>query len=330
MKSIYLTLALGLIATAQMLAQPVINNSTLPPMGASIEFFHANYDTPSAAGPNQTWSWNPQVNAANTKRVEEPSTAPAGSLIDGADVALTQQQSSLVLFYAANNQRIGFAGVRYSQNFRINYNGSMMMWPLPIAYNDTYSEAFTSTYTRNGETYHRKGMVTGKADAWGELTTMWRTYENVLRVQVETVMMDSSFQDTVTVYDTISLMAHYYLANDIPLYLFSQITGRDHRGNSVNEMVFQNPFTADVALPTEDQGYRVFPNPATDHIMVQQELKGRAPSPYTLLNIAGQTVLSGMLAEDNERIGVEHLPNGLYVLRIEGSEGQVALPFVKQ
>ena len=330
MKSTYLTFLLAIIAVTPILAQPVIDNSTMPPIGASIEFFHSAFESPTAPGPNQIWNFNPQVNEANTKRVVAPSTAPAGSLINGADIALTQSQSALVLFYAANNQRIGFAGVRYSSTFRINYNGSMLMWPLPIAYNDTFSEALTATYVRSDVTYHRKGLITGKAEAWGELTTMWRTYDTVLRLRVETLIIDSSFQNGAPVFDTITNQAHYYLKNDIALYLFSHVTGRDHRGDPIDQMIFQNPVTANVAEIPKDKGYQLFPNPATDHIVLRQTVQVPGQSQYAILSVTGQTIHTGTLTQGEATISVAHLPKGVYLLRVEGRGSVAALPFVKQ
>ena len=72
----------------------------------------------------------------------------------------------------------------------------------------------------------------------------------------------------------------------------------------------------------------VYPNPASQTIMVDVNTKGTASGILTIFNAAGQPVISQPFNSNHTVIGISQLPAGIYYLR-QGSSG-VVIKFIKR
>jgi len=91
--------------------------------------------------------------------------------------------------------------------------------------------------------------------------------------------------------------------------------------------------------PTPSDEIALFPNPARDYIGIEiSEYSGMIEGAnYSILNLLGQTMQSGTLAEAGDvqgecRISVESLPTGIYFLILKDSQAGTFVPlkFIKQ
>lgn len=73
--------------------------------------------------------------------------------------------------------------------------------------------------------------------------------------------------------------------------------------------------------------WRLFPNPATDRIIVHTA-EGTRAVPYVILDPPGRTLLRGTLSGPNSTLDISALPSGTYLLRT-GAAPQQVLRFVK-
>lgn len=71
--------------------------------------------------------------------------------------------------------------------------------------------------------------------------------------------------------------------------------------------------------PTETQ-FSIYPNP-TDGVLVVETCRGASQpaSTYRITNLTGQTVLTGNLTSENQRIDVSALPQGMYFITVGGA-----------
>lgn len=65
---------------------------------------------------------------------------------------------------------------------------------------------------------------------------------------------------------------------------------------------------------TAAEGFKVYPNPTSGVLTV--DIVGKAA--YAILNVMGQTVMSGSINGENQQINVSTLPNGLYFISVNG------------
>jgi len=71
---------------------------------------------------------------------------------------------------------------------------------------------------------------------------------------------------------------------------------------------------------------KMFPNPATDKVTITLESEAK----YSLMNLTGQLVQEGNLANGDNTIGLTELPAGLYFLTLETDRGRATQKVIKQ
>lgn len=67
------------------------------------------------------------------------------------------------------------------------------------------------------------------------------------------------------------------------------------------------------------QELEVFPNPANEWLQVKG---ARTQAPYAIYSIAGQLLSEGSITPENQRIPVNHLPDGMYLLLVDEVQAQ--------
>ncbi len=74
---------------------------------------------------------------------------------------------------------------------------------------------------------------------------------------------------------------------------------------------------------------QVYPNPTTTQLTIKTDGKLIGAN-FSVINITGQTVLSGKIAYDNTLLKVEDLPSGIYLFRVKSKNGNRVSRFVKE
>lgn len=107
----------------------------------------------------------------------------------------------------------------------------------------------------------------------------------------------------------------YYISNENISYL--NILAKLHviNLNPYLEQYIIKPSSSVVNPRGTNHQYTVYPLPA--HNFINIDTKGMDDKEcYTLFSISGQTVLSGILSGEGERINISHLPSGIYFFKI--------------
>jgi Secretion system C-terminal sorting domain len=75
-----------------------------------------------------------------------------------------------------------------------------------------------------------------------------------------------------------------------------------------------------VTYPTENETFKVYPNPASDKITVQADGNARQ---YCISNMLGMTLAQGKINQKISEIDISSLNNGIHFVSIENREGKV-------
>jgi hypothetical protein len=63
--------------------------------------------------------------------------------------------------------------------------------------------------------------------------------------------------------------------------------------------------------------YFVYPNPANNVLFIETQSIASLPDPtYRIINLMGQTVLSGSINTDKQQINIANLPEGMYFISV--------------
>ena len=64
----------------------------------------------------------------------------------------------------------------------------------------------------------------------------------------------------------------------------------------------------------------VYPNPANDVLVVETQDFASQPTTiaYRITNLMGQTVLSGYITTENQRINISNMSEGIYFITVDG------------
>jgi hypothetical protein len=74
---------------------------------------------------------------------------------------------------------------------------------------------------------------------------------------------------------------------------------------------------SDIDETTDDAVFAVYPNPANNVLFVETQSIASLPALiYRITNLMGQTVLSGNITAENQRINIENLPMGMYFINV--------------
>lgn len=72
-------------------------------------------------------------------------------------------------------------------------------------------------------------------------------------------------------------------------------------------------------------GFEVYPNPANNTITIVGSDRECLPMEFTITNMTGQIIMTGVVSSDNHQVNVKELPTGIYFIKI----GEETIKFIK-
>ena len=281
-------------------------------------------------GPGQsydlTYLFNPDwgVNSSIGSFVSVAST-PNGKVFGGAEVAI---ESDGVYAYYSYGNSYEYHGV-VQNNLIVSYSDTEEYYPYPFDIGATSEDTFACEYGTAGITVHRTGSVNAECISSGTLGVPGPVYyEDVYRVQLTEVLVDSTFLGTYEV----QISGDYFMSANYPVTMAAllsistidtPITGDPVITEStvaywLDEYVVDTP-------EMEASAFAMLPNPARDHVT----LVGLQPgSDVVVYGMDGrewkrQLVRPGLRTE---LMSVSDLPAGTYLVRCgEGSAQQLVI-----
>lgn len=234
------------------------------------------------------------------------------------------EQFSLSDFYAFYKARenayigVGFAGTINEIPVPAGSNPVDTIYRLPLNYGDDF-EGYSEWFVQipGVLSYKLKQSRSYEVDGWGSLNTPFDDYPSVLRVRMQTEIIDSISIDALnfSFENPRNITEYQWLAPEMGIPVLKVI--ENEPGIITTEFLDEET----VNISTESQvSMSIFPNPASSFIQVK-EYNG----PLQVYNMKGQEVWNGN-ARAEERIDISMLSTGRYSILLENGS---TLSFIK-
>ena len=208
-------------------------------------------------------------------------------------------------------------------------------YELPLNYGDVYASRGYSNLDMNpiyNGIWRQYRQRESNVDGWGEITTPHETFD-ALRVRHIITETDSIYMEVFGVPTWIPLVIpttfHYEWWASGQLEPVLRIETRDVLGEEVvSNIEYRDDFDPTLGIGDKEAiQIEVYPNPATEYIIMKDVVQGTA---YAIIDAAGAAVQHGVISEQNEAVSVAALAQGRYQLVIHTGKTITSANFIKK
>ena len=255
---------------------------------------------------------------------------------------LAQWEENLRAIYVKSPDRILLLSSSEDQNKILIYNGEDIQEVALVNFSD--EDFFTNMATFDGENFYIQtlaGSIYHFNDQTFELNLIfdylddsdsWRYMTGIIIIDNDNLLLYGAggirhlkastveVQDVSFGLNTFITSGFYNRENGRMLF-----TGQD--GHLIEVKQDTGTYVNHVAQDISSQ-MRLYPNPATDRITVDLQLSGQKSG--AIYNIAGAQVMNFEFSYGQSDVNIAHLPKGIYLMKINTSEGMAVRKFVKK
>lgn len=320
-------------------SQITITQNDLPTVNDTIYYkigFINNFD-PNHTGNNITWDFS-QI-SLNNQRADTIIPVTATPIVYNvifnftiANLAFINQTppsmgvgltiSDYYDFYKKSNsyyRKAGFGATINGIQTPVKYDNPELYFKLPLTYGTTDSSISSyglsiPSYGYFGQTISRKHI----ADGWGTLLTPFGSYD-AIRVKEILNITDTIFNESMNFGFIIQRPVsyeYYWLANGMKNYV-AKIT--QNGLSNIIEVRYQPQLDVNNRIFEEVQ---VYPNPADQELFIAHLPQGIKN--IKIFNSWGMVVYDKNVNQNNKRIKTNDIINGIYILRIQFSDGIIS------
>lgn len=301
------------------IAQPTLTHaSNSPVVGDKFDLKNTNYVSPGSAGASQTWNLSAMSTTAavtNYTAVTVAST-PSASSYPSANVSVMDGAGTYIYYNTSASAWLNYGPIAGGIVF--SYSNPETYLNYPFNYTNSFVDAWACTYT-NSLVFYRAGNSTITADGWGTVTTPAGTFNNVMRVRHLQVYKDSCLSAPLIINYVNDEYLWYRPGTHYPIAAVYSFT----TGSSVftGGSYLTNVLTGINENASLINSINIFPNPASQYLNIDCNLRSAQTSELFIYNGTGQIVkhfseLETVVGENKFELNVTDLASGIYYLQI--------------
>ncbi len=294
-------------------SQPVINSDVMMPVGNDSVIYHGALATDFDPGPDgadvfwdfSTYTGEPTMelrfdesNDCGTMGTYHYVYEPGYQWLDwwGESSMHTSER-----WFTTDESSFSFCKIG-GLEFEMNFNAPFTQLIFPLTYGTENASNFTGTCFYGfgtTDTFPFSGSSAMLADAYGTLSLASGIYPDVLRVKViDTMGCDYGRVDS-----------YYWFKEGIkgPLFKYT----KDYLWSY--EYMFERKDAADVTgIENNELHLNMYPNPAAHYLIVSGLNSGAAE----IYNVNGQFISSQYISPGENKVDLQNMANGIYILKI--------------
>jgi hypothetical protein len=315
-------------------AQPTITQAQFPmAVGDIVTTYGQSTYIGCTEGPGQTWDYTGlDISAPLTLNVINPGASGITGL--PASTLCNNFMGSVECFFidSTGMQRTGFGGS--TENFP--YQDPQDIFNFPISYGNNLVDSFYSNYVTNGFNGIRRGTVTMNVTGYGTLLLPNSvTLNNVLQLKLHEITIDSTDVSGEWQIVTFDMNTYQFYAQNYHGNIVTMTSGIVTLVGSSTDTISggrYNMLASGAGIESHDISAHLdlYPVPADDHVMLSN--RGSIDPTgftYSIVNIYGQVVQTGIITNDNLSFDISMLSSGLYVFNINGGNFKASKKFIK-
>lgn len=326
-----LLLPLLMLSGISAFAQPTITQAQFPLSVGDVRSTYAGTFQVPTTGASQTWnftSW--PMGTATTVNIVDPSTSgitglPASTVCYNAAVG----SYDCYLIDATGMFRTGIAG----SGVTMAYNNSERVLTFPITMNNLSVDNFrVNSYMAGTYPAHRSGTDSTEVVGYGTLNLPGSiSYTNAMLVRTAQHYKDSvDYGGFYVVLNSDYTTYNFYVAGEEGSVATITSGTNTLAGASQTASYSVNGASSGVESFDISNNLSLYPNPADEYFTLTNnsniDMNGYG---YSIVNMNGQTVKTGIINADNMNFDVSELASGLYVLNINSNDFNAAKRFIK-
>lgn len=291
-----MNLKISLLTTAcfislAILGQPVLNFETHAlKQGYDNDMSYCNYTDPGPAGEDRIWDFSDlEFEKAFTGFILPSDHSETGMSFSTSNTELQEFNSRF--YFSVRDDRMEQYGYSTTDgSVQTRYTEPFIKMKFPFLYQDIYSGNFSGSVFYNGI---ERGSITGgytvAADAWGKLVLPGNIpYENTLRVKTEKYyvneLADSEQEVFITTYRWYNSIHRY------PLLVLTEYSVSANGQTIINYQAAYNNRAVKGISPAESESLLLYPNPATDHMVIEYNAIAAGTLTFTIIDKAGAVI----------------------------------------
>lgn len=311
------------------MGQIVLDQTDLPQVGDSqldivLDSSQSSTVSPGGSGANQIWDFTFLID--NWQQAEgdyvNPAFTPNTSSFPTATVSSVHDLTNYVYYISdVNGMRI----------LGYDIDGEITLWDQPpcnfpiVAYGNTMQHTARLKYNISSATTYNVLHIdlSSTADAWGAISTPAGTV-NALRVYTTETDYDSSYVNGVGTQNSVNSGKYYYnwftkgLGWPVLTISYKSIFGDP----DYKEVRYASDLSTATSMVDEAgiNKMRVYPNPATEQIVLNLDHIGSSELTLNIFNVMGKIVFSEPIAKNGQVVGLNGLRPGIYTVEIRSDD----------
>ncbi len=326
---------LGVVFTLTSHAQLTLDSADIiPASGTTVSYYEANSPetvSEGSSGLDVIWDFSGLTVADSFDLdFEDPQTGIVG---DPDNTTLTAVRGFRRIPYRSTPQSLYLMG-DFDGLTRVEYGSdSLLHFTFPVAYNDLHTTSYDVEYGIVGN--KRKGTYNVQVDGVGTLHMPYGYLNNVMRVEIEDMYVDSAVFGGNT---SVNNVYYEYWQKGAKNYVV-RIEKENVDGQKSTTVVYQGKDdVVEGSDPTSVQfadasslDFKLFPNPAEGFIQWQWDGLIGELLDVEILNNLGQVIFQQQVeATPLMTVGIDELPAGIYQVNLRGSGTQQTARLIKK
>lgn len=320
--TLFFLLAFGLTSIAQTYTSQSFSN----PDYSNVQLGATDYiDFSQATGQNQTWDLTADgIISESVYSLIDANTAAGNENYPDANYAMsiTTDGQELVLYFEISSSLIselGFYSEFGMESLGQTYNDPKDYFSFPMSYGDSGSDTFAGENELPGGVVQQvSGNISYEVVGSGTVITNAGTFENALLVlsnETSTAVLEVAGMqfETVTTSETYDFFLEGFPA---PIASMSNFETSSLNGvESGEEGFILDSFETNLTY-IQLKELRIYPNPARDLLNINLgEMSGAAK--VSIIDLTGKTVFSKEVQGQQNRVHLDGLSAGIYVVLVE-------------